>query len=364
MQIKTQQQKYSDIIYKMDPMMNPPMEPMMAVPNKRPVGRPKLRGCDYTIAVNAAGVAKPKCSLTKKSNAVAEQCVMSDKGRCSMKKAPKAPKKPAYNGCMVKMGAKKESCVRDKDSDMVDERCMKNEKGRCSMKKVPKEKKPVYNGCMVKMGAKKESCVRNKESDMVDERCMKNEKNRCVMKKAEKARPVVNMEQINIPTLTLSLDTHFKQALLYDFMTESYRPKNMRGKEVTIPESTMDYILSRMTKLRQHIENAIASHTASVRSLFPGEIGKLVEKNMQIVRTSEGLKNMSIETVKNYLQSKLHTNVSSEEADLYRIAVFIIAYDLMNLAISIPMMTSDRTELTRNDVDRSIESDDELKAFM
>ena len=350
------------------------MDPMIV---KKPVGRPKLRGCEYVEKVTEKGIRR-KCSLTKKTNAVAEACVMSEKGRCSLKKEPKIPRVPkekvvSLNGCMVKTGAKGDRCVRNKDSDEIDERCMKNEKGRCLLKKepkepsiprVPKEKKASLNGCMVKTGAKGDRCVRNKDSDEIDERCMKNEKGRCLLKKAQKQ--AINMDNINIPTLTLSLDKHFEQAIMYDLVKDTYRPKNMKGLEVKVPQKVVTYIVSRLSPLRQRIEEAVRDGLSSPSYIFGegSQLARSVEKFMETGPINTGLMTISIDTVREYLTSKVQRSVSSYEADFYRTVVFLVASDLLQFALTVPMMTNTRTELTEADVDRAIDNDPELKALL
>jgi hypothetical protein len=335
---------------------------------KRPVGRPKLRGCDYTIAVNDAGVAKAKCSLTKKSNVVAEQCVMSDKGRCSLKKAPKAPKKVALNGCMVTVGAKGDRCVRDKDSDEIDERCMKNEKGRCSLKKAPKAPKAAaLNGCMVKASAKGDRCVRNKDSDEIDERCMKNEKGRCSLKKAPKApkSPKVAVDNIRVPTLTLSIDMHLQQVVVYAIMNQPRKYLNMKGKEVTIPDSVTQYAISKLDRLRVLLEENIANHNIDINSVMAGSnMTPYIAKNMSSAAVEDALQYIPIETVRSFLTAKLRQEVSDEEAHFYRVVLFTFLMDLIDFSLNRPMMTSNRTKLSNEDIDVAISVDEEFKKYL
>jgi hypothetical protein len=332
------------------------------IPKK--LGRPKLRGCSYIETTTETGKVRRKCSLTKKTNAVDEPCQMSDKGRCSLKKVSKV-KKPSFKGCMVKMGKRGETCVRNKDSDEVDERCMKNEKGRCSIKKAPRVKKVSLNGCMIKMGKRGESCIRNKDSDEIDERCMKNEKGRCAIKKAPKEPKVAAAVKIVSPSPSIAL--HLQQALEYDFAiaTKTNPAKNMGGMDVSLPSATAAHLIRRLSKLMEYIETHIKEHIASVSMMFPAsEMGKIIENRLNDPSTMERLSHMSIATVKTYLERKLGVQISEDEANLYRVSLFTFGIEIINLAISAPLMSKTRSAITPEDVDKAIVNDEEYMRFV
>lgn len=284
------------------------------IPKK--LGRPKLRGCSYSETVAETGKVRRKCSLTKKTNVVDEPCQMSDKGRCSLKKVPKI-KKPSLNGCMVKMGKRGESCVRNKDSDEVDERCMKNEKGRCSIKKAPKVPKVVV--------------------------------------------------PVNVVSPSPSIAQHLQQAIEYDFimLVKANPVRNMGGMDVSLPSASAAHLVRRLSKLMEYIETHIKQHMASVSMMFPeSEMGKIIENRLNDPSTMERLGHMSIATVKNYLERKLGIQVSDDEANLYRVSLFTFGIEIVNFAISAPLMSKTRSTITPEDIDKAISIDEEYMRFV